>query len=111
MRTPVGKECSYFYGNYYRGRSQEECRLLGSISPPIPWSPSLCSDCPVPNILLANACEYLVLEPRIERPFPFIKRQIQVRSYCKKTHHSGFDPHIGCGECHPFPPEFNGDHS
>ena len=28
MRTPAGKECKYFYGNYFRGRKTEECRLL-----------------------------------------------------------------------------------
>jgi hypothetical protein len=30
MRTPAGTECKYFYGDYYRGRSQEECRLLAA---------------------------------------------------------------------------------
>ena len=34
MRTPAGKECQYFYGDYYRGRNQEECRLLSDATPP-----------------------------------------------------------------------------
>lgn len=109
MRTPAGKECRYFYGDYYRGRSQEECRLLGSASPPLHWVPDLCQTCPVPEILLANACDHLVLDPRLERSFPFLKRQVRVKTYCKKTNRSGFDPHIGCGECHPLPPEFIGN--
>jgi hypothetical protein len=109
MRTPAGKECRYFYGDYYRGRSQEECRLLGSASPPINWSSDLCQTCPVPEILLANACDHMVLEPRLERPFPFLKRQVRVKTYCKKSNRSGFDAHIGCGECHPLPAEFIGN--
>jgi len=109
MRTPAGKECRYFYGDYYRGREHEECRLLGSTTPPLPWSADLCITCPLPEILLANACPYLVLEPRLERSFPFLKRLVRVKSFCSKTQRKGFDPHIGCGECHPLPPEFTGD--
>ena len=30
MKTPAGTECKYFYGDYYRGRNHEECRLLGA---------------------------------------------------------------------------------
>lgn len=107
MRTPAGKECRYFYGDYYRGRKQEECRLLDNAG--LPWRPSLCSDCPVPDIQRSNACQYMVLEPKLVRPFPFIKQKVQVSPYCTKTERSGFDPHIGCGECHPLPSVFTGD--
>jgi len=107
MRTPAGKECRYFYGDYYRGRNSEECRLLASAS--LPWQPSLCFTCPVPDIQRANACTHMILEPRLERRLPLFKRQVQVRTYCTKTDREGFDPHIGCGECHPFPPVFDGD--
>ncbi len=106
MRTPAGKECRYFYGDYYRGRKREECRLLGDASPALPWKPALCSTCPVPEILLANACEHMVLVPRLSRPFPFLKQQVEVSAHCLKTNRAGFDPHIGCGECHPFPAIF-----
>jgi hypothetical protein len=109
MHTPAGKECTYFYGDYYRGRSHEECRLLESASPPIPWKRDLCNDCPVPDIQLANACQQMILAPSLERPFPFIRRKVQVRTYCQKTQRANFDPHIGCGECHPLPPIFLGD--
>lgn len=107
MRTPAGKECRYFYGDYYRGRKQEECRLLDNAG--LPWRPSLCSDCPVPDIQRSNACHHMVLEPKLVRPFPFIKQKVQVSPYCTKTERSGFDPHIGCGECHPLPSVFTGD--
>lgn len=104
MRTPAGKECRYFYGDYYRGRKKEECRLLEDAS--LVWQPALCSTCPVPEILLANACEHMVLAPRLSRPFPFLRQQVEVNAYCQKTHREGFDPHIGCGECHPLPSVF-----
>jgi hypothetical protein len=104
MRTPAGKECSYFYGDYYRGRKHEECRLLNSTSPPLPWKARLCSTCPVPNIQMANSCQHLGLSPRLARPFPFVVQQVQVRTYCMKTQRTDFDPHIGCGTCHELPP-------
>jgi len=100
MRNPAGKECRYFYGNYFRGRSQEECRLLSAANPPITWRPALCTTCPVPGILLSNACESMVLEPRLVRPLMIRKQQVAVKTYCTKSERSGFDPHIGCGECH-----------
>jgi hypothetical protein len=106
MRTPAGKECSYFYGNYFRGRSQEECRLLGSNNPPIIWKRELCNTCPVPGIQLANTCPYMVLKPKLVRKIPFGKQEVRVQTFCRKTERSGFDPHIGCGECHKLPPEF-----
>lgn len=107
MRTPAGKECRYFYGNYFRGREEEECRLLDGASPPLRWTPDLCSSCPVPGILRANACQNMILEPKIERPFPFLKRKVSINTHCIKTMREGFDPHIGCGECHPVPPIFH----
>jgi hypothetical protein len=106
MRTPAGKECRFFYGDYYRGRDHEECRLLESQAPPLPWKPSLCSSCPVPEILLANACTNLSLIPQLSRSFPFTKQQVKVQTFCSKTGRSGFDAHVGCGECHALPPEF-----
>jgi len=111
MRTPTGKECQYFYGDYYRGRQREECRLLSSFSPPLPWQTALCNTCPVPEMLIANACTYMVLKPRLGRPFPFIRQQVAIETYCSKSYREGFDPHIGCGHCHPLPTAFTGDNS
>jgi hypothetical protein len=107
MKTPAGKECRYFYGDYHRGRNHEECRLLSSSAAPLDWKPELCFSCPVPGILLANACEWMTLKPRLVRTIPFLKKEVRVDSYCSKTHQSGFDPHIGCGECHSIPSIFN----
>ena len=109
MHTPAGKECKYFYGDYYRGRDHEECRLLNAANPPLLWQRELCMTCPVPEIQLANSCPNMDLQPEIYRPFPFLKTQVRVRTVCSKTGLRDFDPHTGCGQCHPIPPEFLGE--
>jgi hypothetical protein len=97
MKTPAGSECKYFYGDYYRGRNHEECRLLGPA-----WVRTLCTTCPVPSIDRANACGFLRLRGEVIRPVAAaFQRRVKVTAYCEKTERSGFDPHIGCGECHP----------
>jgi hypothetical protein len=109
MRTPAGKECRYFYGDYYRGREHEECRLLSNAIPPLAWKPSLCSTCPVPEIVQANACPHMNLIPSLTRPFPFVRQQVQIKAYCQKTQKNVNEPQIGCGECHPLPQVFTGE--
>ncbi len=106
MRTPAGKDCRFFFGDYFRGRHHEECRLLGDLNPPLPWKPALCQTCPVPGILYNNACQNLVLRPRLARPFPFIQQRVQVMAFCLKSKEQGFDPNVGCGTCHQIPVEF-----
>lgn len=102
MRTPTGKECKYFYGDYYRGRNHEDCRLLGPA-----WTRSLCSTCPVPAIARANACETMRMHAEVTRPLEaFFQKRVRVTVSCEKSGRSGFDPHIGCGDCHPVPPVF-----
>ncbi len=106
MRTPAGFECKYFYGNYFRGRKQEECRLIGSALPPGHWTPDLCQKCPVPGILRANACEHMELTGRVKRSLFGLIRKVEVSAYCTKTRLPVNEPHVGCGECHPLPPTF-----
>ena len=102
MKTPAGSECKYFYGDYYRGRDMEECRLLG-----VSWIRDLCRTCPVPSINQANACETMQLHGEVVRPLGVaFQRRVKISAYCEKTKRSGFDAHIGCGECHPLPPVF-----
>ena len=109
MKTPAGKECAYFYGDYHRGREIEECRLLKAAVPPQNWKPELCFTCPVPGIQKANACEHMVLEGRVERPFFILKPRVEVEAYCHKCECNVGDPHIGCGQCHPLPDFILGD--
>jgi hypothetical protein len=105
MRTPAGKECSYFYGNYFRGRNDEECRLLQDSGER--WSRDLCATCPVPTIQQANACEFMKLRGTVSRPISaLLQRRVQVSAYCEKVRRSVREPEIGCGECHPLPSGF-----
>ncbi len=106
MRTPSGVDCNYFYGDYFRGRSVEECRLLKVAGQN--WSPDLCKTCPVPGIVRANACENLQLKATVARPFEaMFMRRVKVAAYCNKTRRNVKEPHVGCGECHPIPPIFD----
>ena len=103
MRTPSGVECPYFYGNYFRGRKQEECRLIGYARPPKHWTPDLCRSCPVPGILRANACPNLILEGEVSRTLLGLRRTVKVTAFCTKSHQRVAEPHIGCGQCHTLP--------
>ncbi len=71
------------------------------------WTRDLCRTCPVPSIGQANACESMQLRGEVTRPLTAaFKHRVMVTAFCEKTRRSGFDPHIGCGECHPLPPVF-----
>jgi hypothetical protein len=105
MKTPAGNECPHFYGDYYRGRNVEECRLLKAAGQR--WSPDLCRTCPVPGIARANACEFLKLNAMVERPITaFFQRRVQVTAYCEKSKKDVSEPQVGCGECHALPFKF-----
>ncbi len=105
MRTPAGFECNYFYGDYYRGRSVEECRLLKASGQN--WTPDLCKTCPAAEIARANACESLQLRATVARPLSAaFMRRVQITAYCEKSGRDVKEPQIGCGECHPIPPIF-----
>ena len=106
MRTPAGFECKYFYGNYFRGRHEEECRLIGSTPPPHQWTPDLCKTCPVPGILQANACPNLVLHGEVGGQLLGLRKRVKVSAYCTKSQTNVAEPEIGCGLCHPEIKEF-----
>ncbi len=102
MKTPAGKECIHFYGDYYRGRNVEECRLLKPQGEQ--WTRDLCATCPVPSITLANSCQHMKLKAKVGRPLAAIfQRRVQVSAYCEKTKRDVAEPQIGCGECHDLP--------
>jgi hypothetical protein len=103
MRTPAGFECTYFHGDYYRGRKQEECRLIGSRKPPDHWTPDLCKTCPVPGIQRANACTNMVLTAHINSLILGLRRRVTVTAHCSKAETTVEVPEIGCGICHPLP--------
>jgi hypothetical protein len=105
MRTPYGQECRFFFGDYFRGRNFEECRLITDSNSKLNWSTKICKSCPVPDILLANACQHKQLSGVIKKDFGFIKR-MNVSAYCEKSKTKVKEPHIGCGQCHPLPDIF-----
>ena len=109
MITPAGAECRYYYEDYFRGRERQECRLITQNPKSEPWQPKLCSDCPVPGVLRANACPNLVLEGCVDRRFLGLMRRVAVTAVCSKYLVDVPEPHVGCGHCHEerpgcFPP-------
>jgi hypothetical protein len=100
MRTPAGKECRYYYADYYRGREKQECRLLELNPDGGRWKPSLCSSCPVPDILRQNACPNLVLEGRVHKSFLGLREEVKVYAVCTHKMTEVENPAVGCGECH-----------
>jgi hypothetical protein len=101
MRTPAGTECPYYYEDFYRGRSTQECRLIGRNPRSEKWTSSLCAHCPVPSILRANACPHMVLEAQVVRQWLGLVRRVKVYAVCTKYQVEVDDPHVGCGHCHP----------
>ncbi len=99
MRTPAGRECRYFYGDYHRGRHVEVCRLLEYSRDP--WRPSLCKKCPVPDILLANACPNLVLHGSVTKTLGLWPK-VRVVATCDYTGTRVPEPKVGCGHCSEF---------
>jgi hypothetical protein len=107
MKTPAGTECVFFYGNYFRGKSEEECRLLGPNHAASKWTRDLCFSCPVPRIKLANSCKNMVLRATIHKKMFGMKRIVKVTAECTQSHKAVDVPEIGCGECHPIQNIFN----
>jgi hypothetical protein len=68
MPEPVN--CKYFYGDYFRGKNHEECRLLdASPGNARPWRRKLCDTCPVPAVVRETNCASLALEAEVKRRF------------------------------------------
>ncbi len=99
MRTPAGKECKYYYEDFHRGRATQECRLIHETSGSKAWHPSDCSNCPVPEILRANASEHLQLKAAIKTGFLGFGRHVDVTARCGKHNVIIDDPMIGCPIC------------
>ncbi len=102
MKTPAGRECKYFFGDYHRGRNLEECRLLQTNRESEPWKPSLCATCPVPDILIQNACPHLKLDGEARKGFLGFGGGVQVSGWCQEYFLDVKNPTLGCGHCHEF---------
>ena len=99
MKTPAGSECSYFFGDYHRGKNIEECRLLKDSN--LEWKAYLCQKCPVPKIIQANSCKNMRFSPKLKSPLFFMKPLVEISTYCVKCECDVKQPQIGCGQCHP----------
>jgi hypothetical protein len=107
MRTPFGLDCPHFYGDYYRGKHHEECRLLDSVGGSIVWKVDLCKTCPVPSITRANACPTLILSASIKKGILGLGKHVEVKAFCSRSQTEVKAPAIGCGLCHPIPDVFS----
>lgn len=103
MRTPNGRECSFYYADYHRRVTGKElCRLIEGSSGARHWTSALCADCPVPDIQAANQCANMILHARIgKRPWHFWERpRLLVQATCKRNGKPVPNPYVGCGQCH-----------
>jgi hypothetical protein len=100
MRTPAGKECKYYYEDYFRGREKRECRLIGRNPDGGTWKPKHCNGCKVPDILRQNGCAHLALEAKVEKGFLGLTEKVGVYAVCTKHLVEVSQPAVGCGHCH-----------
>ena len=99
MITPAGKECRFYYQNFHRGASDQECRLIKANIASSEWRPKDCSNCPVPEILFANNSPDLVLEAKVRSGVLGFGRKVEVKAFCSKHLVDVPEPHVGCPVC------------
>ena len=104
MKTPYGQECRFYYEDYVRGRSTQECRLIGRNPSSERWELKLCRDCPVPAIVRDNACPNMALEGQVVKGFLGLTRHVKVYAVCTLTLTQVQEPRVGCGQCHQHRP-------
>jgi hypothetical protein len=104
MRAPDGRECSFYYEDFYRGADLQECR-----APKDPrsdgWTTDICARCAVPDILLANGSPWLELTIRIKRR-KILGTNVTVTARCTRHDLVLDDPIIGCPRDFEDLPEF-----
>lgn len=98
MRTPDGQDCQFYYEDFHRGRSVQECRAQKSPDS-AHWQPKDCAKCAVPKILLANASPNLVLEISIRRGILGFGGGVKIKAHCRKHGILVENPYTGCPQC------------
>ena len=90
--------CRYFYGDYFRGKNKEACRLVdANPDNQRSWRRSLCDSCPVPELLITSNSRDLLLEAEVKRRF--LREQVEVTfAVCSKHMLELSDPQ-NCPEC------------
>ena len=99
METPAGKECRFYYQDFYRGNSEQECRLIQKNPRSLEWQPKDCFSCPVPDILRANSSHDLVLEANIKKGMLGMNRRVEVTAFCSRHLIDVVQPEVGCPKC------------
>lgn len=99
MKTPAGTDCKYYYQDFMRGRSQQECRLVRYNPNSANWKPKDCAACPVPKILANNFSPDLVLEGKIKKGVLGFGRKTEVRAFCSRHIRDITNPVVGCMAC------------
>ena len=99
MLTPAGRECRFYYQDYHRGHSEEDCRLIRSNTRSPSWEPKDCSNCPVPDILQANSSPDLVLEATVKSGILGLGRKVEVSAFCSRHLIDVEKPEVGCPQC------------
>ncbi|MFO7663139.1 MAG: hypothetical protein R6X18_11165 [Chloroflexota bacterium] len=99
MITPAGKECRFYYQDYFRGRSEQECRLIKANPRSPEWLPKDCATCPVPDILQANSSPDLILEATVKSGIFGINRHVSVYAFCSRHLIDVKEPQVGCPQC------------
>jgi hypothetical protein len=99
VKTPAGKECPQYYADFHRGRHVQECRLASRNDKSAEWRPSDCTNCPVPDIVRANASEHMRLQLTIKNGFLGFGRHNEVQAFCEKHQIKITDPFVGCPKC------------
>lgn len=98
-KMPKPVNCRYFYGDYFRGKNKEECRLLdANPKNERPWQRKHCDSCPVPEIMIASNCRDLVLEAKVERKFLWNEQVEVTLAVCTKHMRELSDP-LHCPDC------------
>lgn len=90
--------CRYFYGDYFRGKNKESCRLLeANPNNQRAWSRQLCDSCPVPEIIRTSNSTDLLIEAEVKRKF--LRSAVEVTfAVCSKHLVELTDPRY-CQEC------------
>jgi hypothetical protein len=99
MINPAGNECQFYYEDFFRGQSEQECRLIRRNPRSPSWQPKDCSNCPVPDILQANSSPDLVLEGTIKKGIFGMNRKVEVKAFCSRHLIDVDQPHVGCPRC------------
>jgi hypothetical protein len=96
MRTPAGRECRHYYEDFHRGRDKQECRLIKRNPNSLAWKPTDCQNCPIPDILNANASPNMELTLTVDTKMFGLRRTMNVTAHCTKHDIGIEDPYIGC---------------